>query len=47
MDGEDYIGRPVNLAARLCQVADPEELLAFGYPAEALPPWSRSSGSAA
>jgi class 3 adenylate cyclase len=39
MDGEDYIGRPVNLAARLCQAARPEELLAFGYPASVLPPW--------
>ena len=39
MDGEDYIGRPVNLAARLCQAARPEELLAFGYSASVLPPW--------
>ena len=44
MDGEDYIGRPVNLAARLCQVARPEELLAFGYPANVLPPWIQVTG---
>jgi len=44
MDGEDYIGRPVNLAARLCQVAHPEELLAFGYPAAVLPPWVQVVG---
>jgi class 3 adenylate cyclase len=44
MDGEDYIGRPVNLAARLCQMARPEELLAFGYPAAVLPPWVQVIG---
>jgi len=44
MDGEDYIGRPVNLAARLCQTARPEELLAFGYPAAVLPPWVQVIG---
>ncbi len=44
MDGDDYIGRPTNLAARLCQVARPEELLAVGYKAEVLPPWIRVLG---
>src|ERR1700683_3803318 len=39
MDGDDYIGRPTNLASRLCQADPPEELLAFGYPAAALPTW--------
>lgn len=39
MEGEDYIGRPANLAARLCQAARPEELLAVGYRASLLPPW--------
>ncbi|MGO8872339.1 MAG: adenylate/guanylate cyclase domain-containing protein [Acidimicrobiales bacterium] len=39
MDGDDYIGRPTNLASRLCQAAHPEELLAVGYPAKALPSW--------
>ena len=39
IDGDDYIGRPVNLAARLCQNARPGELLAFGYQASALPGW--------
>ncbi|HEY7137276.1 MAG TPA: adenylate/guanylate cyclase domain-containing protein [Acidimicrobiia bacterium] len=38
-DGNDYIGRPTNLAARLCDAAGPGELLAVGYPAESLPPW--------
>jgi class 3 adenylate cyclase len=45
MDGDDYIGRPANLAARLCQVARPEELLAMGYSASALPPWIRVLGT--
>jgi adenylate cyclase len=39
IDGDDYIGRPTNLAARLCQVARPGELLAVGYSAPTLPPW--------
>ncbi len=39
MDGDDYIGRPTNLAARLCQTARPEELLAVGYDTSMLPPW--------
>ena len=39
IDGDDYIGRPTNLAARLCQVAKPGELLAAGYGADTLPPW--------
>jgi adenylate cyclase len=45
VDGDDYIGRPVNLAARLCQVAHPGELLAVGYPAASLPPWTRVVGT--
>ncbi|HEY5014877.1 MAG TPA: adenylate/guanylate cyclase domain-containing protein [Acidimicrobiia bacterium] len=40
-DGDDYIGRPTNLASRLCQAARPGELLAVGYPPAALPPWIR------
>jgi adenylate cyclase len=40
-DGDDYIGRPANLAARLCQAARPGELLTVGYPPGALPPWIR------
>jgi adenylate cyclase len=38
-EGDDYVGRPVNLAARFCQTADPGELLAVGYPAGVLPNW--------
>jgi class 3 adenylate cyclase len=44
MDGDDYIGRPTNLAARLCQAAHPEELLAVGYPAASIPPWVQVLG---
>jgi class 3 adenylate cyclase len=40
-DGDDYIGRPTNLAARLCQAARPGELLSVGYPTASLPPWIR------
>src|SRR3984957_19133940 len=43
--GDDYIGRPTNLAARLCQVARPGELLSVGYSAETLPPWVRVLGT--
>ncbi len=28
IDGEDYLGHPVNLAARLCDLAKPGEVLA-------------------
>jgi class 3 adenylate cyclase len=45
VDGDDYVGRPANLAARLCQVADPGELLTVGYPATSLPPWIRVLGT--
>jgi class 3 adenylate cyclase len=44
-DGDDYIGRPANLAARFCQAAQPGELLAVGYPAAALPPWMQVLGT--
>jgi class 3 adenylate cyclase len=44
VDGDDYIGRPANLAARLCQVARPEELLAVGYDTSMLPPWIQVDG---
>jgi class 3 adenylate cyclase len=44
-DGDDYIGRPANLAARLCQAAGPGELLAIGYPAELLPRWVQVGGT--
>jgi len=45
IDGNDYIGRPTNLAARLCQAARPEELLAVGYAANFLPSWIKVLGT--
>jgi adenylate cyclase len=36
-EGDDYIGRPVNLAARLCDAAEPGEILAGAL--EQLPAW--------
>lgn len=41
-EGDDYIGTPVNLAARLCQAAQPVEILASSEIASSLPPWARS-----
>jgi class 3 adenylate cyclase len=45
LDGDDYIGRPINLAARLCEAAGAGELLAMGYAAETLPPWIEVRGT--
>ena len=39
-EGDDYIGGPVNLAARLCDAARPRELLAAADLADAVPPWA-------
>jgi class 3 adenylate cyclase len=44
-DGDDYIGRPVNFSARLCQAARPGELLAVGYAVETLPGWMQVLGT--
>lgn len=41
-EGDDYVGRPVNLAARLCDVAGPCRMLASGL-VEPLPPWVSAS----
>jgi class 3 adenylate cyclase len=45
IDGDDFIGRPVNLAARLSQAAGPGELLALGYQASVLPAWTTVLGT--
>lgn len=42
-EGDDYIGEPVNLAAKLCAAAQPGELLAVTEKAE-LPDWVRFGG---
>ena len=44
-DGDDYIGRPVNFSARLCQAARPGELLGVGYPPDAFPAWMQVLGT--
>lgn len=44
-EGDDYIGRPTNLAARFCHAARPGELLAIGNPADALPAWMQVLGT--
>ena len=41
IDGDDYVGRPANLAARLCQAAAPGELLAINLSSDVLPVWTR------
>jgi class 3 adenylate cyclase len=37
-EGDDYIGGPVNLAARLCDIAAPREVLACAELAASVPP---------
>jgi class 3 adenylate cyclase len=37
-EGDDYVGRPVNLAARLCDAAEQGEMLSCGL-SDALPTW--------
>jgi adenylate cyclase len=39
-DGDDYIGGPVNLASRLCDAADPYEVLAADDLAVHVPDWA-------
>jgi len=38
-EGDDYIGSPVNLAARLCDVSGPREVLAVSGLGAHCPPW--------
>ncbi len=38
-DGDDYIGRPVNMAARLCDLADEGELLIHPSALAGVPDW--------
>lgn len=42
-EGDDYVGRPANLAARLCDAAEPGEILA-AHIAEPLPGWVTCKG---
>jgi class 3 adenylate cyclase len=40
LEGDDYVGSAVNLAARLCSAAAPNETLATMRLAAAVPPWA-------
>jgi hypothetical protein len=42
-EGDDYVGRPVNLAARLCDAAGPGEALCLGMD-DSIPDWIEISG---
>ena len=45
-EGDDYIGRPVNVAARLCSAAAPRQILASEDAVAGVPPWvSRNSAT--
>lgn len=44
-EGDDYIGRPVNIAARLCSVAAPREVLVSDAVIPGLPPWVAADGA--
>ncbi len=39
LEGDDYVGHAVNVAARLCDMATSPQVLATPAVAEALPPW--------
>jgi class 3 adenylate cyclase len=43
-EGDDYVGRPANLAARLCEAAEPGEILAHSL-YRALPVWVETKDS--
>ncbi|QXC60907.1 adenylate/guanylate cyclase domain-containing protein [Aquihabitans sp. G128] len=42
-EGDDYIGRPVNVAARLCDLARPHEILATEVVAATVPVWLQAT----
>ncbi len=41
LEGDDYIGHAVNVAARLCDLAAPSQILAAEPASEHLPPWGQ------
>ena len=43
LDGDDYVGRAVNLAARLCERAESDQILVAADDAPALPPGVRAT----
>lgn len=46
LEGDDYIGHAVNVASRLCDLADPHEVLATPAVVRHLPPWGAVTASA-
>ena len=40
LEGDDYIGHAVNVAARLCDIAAPNQVLAVPETLDHLPPWA-------
>jgi len=45
LEGDDYIGHAVNVASRLCDLAEPHHVLATEAIADHLPPWGMVTGS--
>lgn len=39
-EGDDYIGAAVNVASRLCDLADPDQILMAGHPDATVPAWA-------
>ena len=44
-EGEDYIGTPVNLASRLCDVATSHEIVIDRELRDSIPPWASASAT--
>lgn len=44
-EGDDYVGRAINIAARLCSLASSGEILAWGFQDADLPGWLESGGA--
>jgi len=40
LEGDDYIGHPVNVASRLCDLASAHEVLAVSNVVDQMPPWA-------
>ena len=45
LEGDDYIGHAVNVASRLCDLAQPHEVLAISTIVAQLPPWATCEGA--
>lgn len=45
LEGDDYIGHAVNVASRLCDLAQPHEVLAVSTIVDQMPPWATCEGA--